>query len=49
MMSFSILLFFAKRGCVHSVGEVAVCCHFILKWVVGEEIDGDPEDGHNDA
>ena len=37
---FPVLLLFVKRKCVHSVGEVAVCCHFVLKRVIGEEIDG---------
>ena len=40
MMPFPVLLLFVKRKCVHSVGEVAVCCHFVLKRVIGEEIDG---------
>jgi len=40
VMPFPILLFFVKRDCVHSVDEVPVCCHFMVKRVVGEEIDG---------
>jgi len=40
VMPFPVLLLFVKRKCVHSVDEVAVCCHFVLKRVIGEEIDG---------
>ena len=40
VMPFPILLLFVKRECVHSVGEVTVCCRFVLKRVIGEEIDG---------
>jgi len=39
-MPFPVLLLFVNRECVHSVGEVTVCCHFMLKRVIGEEIDG---------
>ena len=35
-----VLLLFFNRECVHSVGEVTVCCHFMLKRVIEEEIDG---------
>ena len=40
VMPFPGLLLFVKRKCVHSVGDVAVSCHFVLKRVIGEEIDG---------
>ena len=40
VMPFPVLLLFVKRKCVHSVGEVVVCCHFVLKQVIGEETDG---------
>jgi len=38
-MPFPVLLLFVKQECVHSVVEVTVCCHFMLKRVIGEEID----------
>jgi len=40
VMPLPILLLFVKRECVHSVDEVMVFCHFMLKRVIGEEIDG---------
>ena len=40
VMSFPVLLLLVKQKCVHSVGEVTECCHFVLKRVIGEEMDG---------
>jgi len=45
VMPFPILLLFVKLKCVHSVGEVTVCCHCMLKRVTGEEIDGSVSGG----
>jgi len=39
-MPFPVLLLFVKGECVYSVGAVTVSCHFMLKRVVGKEIDG---------
>ena len=36
---FPVLLLFFKREFVHSVGEVKVCSHFMLKRVIEEELD----------